>query len=199
MLFLSPWLLRNEIRLGRATMSTVGGYTFWGANNDLVIADHGLRGSWVAHGVLVDEAHPLVGTEVQREAQTWHYGWDAITRHVSEVPALELAKVVRLITPFETTTNRLAYWAFALSWLFALPFVILGAVGCWRHDTRATVILLLPILATVLSTLVFYGLIRFRDSTAPILAIFAASGLMTSQMIFVKDASDSEASVRSGR
>jgi hypothetical protein len=70
--------------------------------------------------------------------------------------------------------------------LFVLPFVIYGVMVCWHQDTEATVILLLPILATVLSTLVFYGLIRFRDSTAPILAILAASGLAALQSTLLR-------------
>jgi hypothetical protein len=35
---------------------------------------------------------------------------------------------------------------------------------------------LLPILATLASTIVFYGSDRFRDSLAPVLLVFAAVG-----------------------
>ena len=42
---LLPWVLRNEIVMGKPTIATlVGGYTFWGANNDVVLHDPQLRG-----------------------------------------------------------------------------------------------------------------------------------------------------------
>jgi hypothetical protein len=175
---LLPWVLRNEIVMGKPTIATlVGGYTFWGANNEIVLRDPQLRGSWVFGSRLVDERHPLVGDEVARESMAWRYGLHFVRTHLHQMPGLIAARLWRLVSPFEATPNRPVYYSFAVSWLLTAPFVAYGAFLVFRGHRLAAAVLLTPILATIATTIVFYGSIRFRDSVAPLLLILAAAGL----------------------
>ena len=177
LLVISPWIVRNQVVLGAPTVSTVGGATFWGAHNDLVRQHADLWGSWLPQSELVDAAHPLTGTEVEREALEWKYGFAFVGENWTMMPILIGAKIVRLLSPFEPTPNRVVFWCFALSWLFTLPWVVAGIWLLFRRHPPAACFLLAPVIASVLTTLVFYGSIRFRDSMIPVLIVFAAHGL----------------------
>ena len=78
---LVPWVARNAIVMGKPTLSTVGGVTFWGANNETVLNDPNLRGLWLRSSDLVDARHPLTGTEVEKETAAWQYGLDFIAQN----------------------------------------------------------------------------------------------------------------------
>ena len=93
------------------------------------------------------------------------------------MPGLIAARLWRLVSPFEATRNRLVYYSFAVSWLLTAPFVAYGAVLVFRGYRLGACVLLTPIFTTIATTIVFYGSIRFRDSVAPQLLIFAAAGL----------------------
>ena len=173
---LVPWVARNAIVMGKATLSTVGGATFWGANNETVLNNPKLRGLWMRSSDLVDARHPLTGTEVQKEAQAWQYGLDFIAEHPRSVPALLVMKAWRLISPFEETENRVVWWAFALAWLVTAPWVAAGIVLAWNDDDVVRLVLFAPLLATLATTIVFYGSVRFRDSVIPLLIVLAARG-----------------------
>jgi len=177
LLVISPWIARNEIVFGTPTLSTVGGATFWGAHNDLVRQHTSLWGSWVPQSDLVDAAHPLAGTEVEREALEWKYGLEFVRNNWEMMPVREGAKIFRLLSPFEPTTNRAVFWSFALSWLFTLPWMAAGVWLLVRYPRPADVFLLAPVVASLLTSALFYGSIRFRDSIIPILIVFAAHGL----------------------
>lgn len=175
---LLPWVLRNGIVMGKPTIATlVGGYAFWGANNEVVLRDPQLRGAWVFGSPLVDEHHPLVGDEVARESLAWRYGFHFVRTHLDQMPGLIAARLWRLVSPFEATPNGPVYYSFAVSWLATAPFVAYGVFLCFRGRRVAAAVLLTPILTTIATAIVFYGSIRFRDSVAPLLLILAAAGL----------------------
>jgi 4-amino-4-deoxy-L-arabinose transferase-like glycosyltransferase len=175
---LIPWVVRNAVVAGRPTIASVGAYTFWGAHNERVLADPALRGSWVRTSDLVDADHPFTGTERERESAAWRYGFDFIRRHPSAMPGLEVMKLARLLSPFEDSSNRVVFWVLAAAWICTAPFMLVGLIRVVRRDRRTAMVLLAPILATVVSALVFYGSVRFRDSMAPLLVVLAASGLV---------------------
>jgi len=179
-IMVAPWIARNALVMGRPTIATVvGGYTFWGANNERVLRDKALRGSWIFGAQLVDQEHPLVGNEVAREAMAWRYGFQFVRGHLGEMPGLVAARLWRLVSPLESTSNRPVYYAFALAWLVTAPFVAWGALGISRSHPLFAAVLLTPIVGTVATAAVFYGSIRFRDSLAPLLLIFAAAAVPT--------------------
>jgi 4-amino-4-deoxy-L-arabinose transferase-like glycosyltransferase len=172
---LAPWIVRNHIVFGKATMALLlSSYTFWGAHNDVVLDDPAWQGRWVGMGDLVDAEHPLKGTEVERDAAAWHYSRQWLNDHWQDMPWLTVMKVWRLVTPFEATGNRVVYWAYAISWMCVAPLLVAGWWRSHKVNRVATAILSLPLAATLITTIVFYGCVRFRDSVAPFFLIFAA-------------------------
>jgi hypothetical protein len=143
---LFPWVLGNAMVMGKPTIATViGGYTFWGANNELV---------------------------------AWGYGFHFVRTHLDDMPGLIVARLRRLISPFEATSNRPVYYSFAVAWLLTGPFVGYGTILVFRGHRLAAAVLLTPILAMIAIAIVFYGSIRFRDSVSPLLLVFAAAALI---------------------
>ena len=121
------------------------------------------------------------GTEVERERVTFGYGLDAVRQHAAQLPYLSAMKVWRLVSPFFETTNRAVLWAMAAGWMVTAPFVVVGVWSTWRRKPSTRPIwlaLMAPLLATIVTTLIFYGSPRYRDATAPILVVFAAFGLI---------------------
>jgi 4-amino-4-deoxy-L-arabinose transferase-like glycosyltransferase len=174
-LAVAPWLLRNYLVFGKPTMSLLlSAYTFWGAHNDVVLREPALQGRWIGMDRLVDAEHPLVGTEVERDAAARRYGREWIRSHWRDMPWLTAMKVWRLVTPFEATGNRAVYWAFAVTWMVALPLVAAGIVLAARQRPEETLLLASPLLAALVATILFYGCIRFRDAVSPAFLIFAA-------------------------
>jgi 5,10-methenyltetrahydromethanopterin hydrogenase len=54
---------------------------------------------------------------------------------------------------------------------------VIGVVLGWRARRAITVALLLPVVSTLVTAIVFYGLIRFRDADAPLYVVPAALAL----------------------
>ena len=178
-LVLAPWIARNSRVMGKPSVCTIiGGYTFWGAHNPLVVADPKLTGYWVATSRLVDAAHPLDGDETRREALAWSYGLAFVREHPEMLPRLELHKISRLLLPYQESENLTVDRAFRLGWLAIAPFTAIGMVLALRRSRLEALLLLVPVISTLLTAIVFYGCNRFRDGVAPILVTFAGYGLV---------------------
>lgn len=167
---LTPWLARNAMVFGKPTLSTVGGTTFWGCNNERAAP----YGWWVPASSLVDDTHPWPEGEVELEAVSWRYGFDYLEQNWKRIPTFLSLRLWRLVSPFEATENRAVFWAFAVAWILTAPFVVAGFIHIQRRAPSQAMVLLLPVLGIVATTLLFYGAIRFRDSLAPILVVPAA-------------------------
>jgi 4-amino-4-deoxy-L-arabinose transferase-like glycosyltransferase len=174
---LAPWVLRNTIVMGAPTLSTVGGATFWGANNERVLNDPSVRGSWVQTSDLEGGEYLLAGSEVQKERAAWAYGRQFLVRHWRSVPGLLAMKLWRLVSPFEHTDNAAVWWAFALAWLLTVPWAAAGIRFAFRDREVADAVLLVPLVATVATAIVFYGSVRFRDAVIPLIVVLAARAM----------------------
>jgi len=174
----SPWVARNALYLGKPTISTVGGHTFWGGNNETVLNHPELQGTWVKTSDLRSDEYPLFGTEVEMEATAWRYGFEFIQSHAQDMPYLCAMKLYRLLWPISNTPNRAVRWAFGIGWVCAAPFFMVGLWCAWRQSRGVGVVLMLPIAATVVVTVIFYGSDRFRDSCAPAFLVFSSLGLI---------------------
>ena len=173
-LLLAPWVIRNAFVMGKPTLSTVGAYTFWGAHNDIILNDSKMQGSWVKTGDLIDREHPFRGSEIELEAAAWRYGLEFIANHPGQMPKLLMMKVWRMFSPFIDTPNRVAFWAFALGWMMTLPFVFYGMFLTYQYHREDFLVTALPIAATLVTTIIFYGSTRFRDFMAPIFVVYAS-------------------------
>ena len=174
---IGPWLARNALVVGKPTFCTVvGGFTFWGAHNDKAYDNPALRGAWIRCSDLVDADHPLPADEVGKDATAWRYGMDFVRGHMHEIPGLTAWKLYRLIGPPAEVTNGAVYKAFLGGWLLTAPFVLVGFLLSWRRSATAAMALLIPVLVTVATVVIFYGSERFRDGIAPIVIVYAALG-----------------------
>ncbi len=175
-LVLSPWVMRNAAVMGKPTLSTITGYGLWGSHNDLTFHDPVHRGGWVKASDLVDDEHPLTGNEINRNDQAMHYGLNAIRANASQMPGLIVMKLWRLVSPVKDTDNTLVQIGFGVGWIVVAPLMLLGLIWALRRTPAIAWLLLLPILATVASTIIFYGSDRFRDALAPAYMVIAAVG-----------------------
>ena len=85
-------------------------------------------------------------------------------------------KLGRFLSPFMATPNQTVRWAFALSWIAVIPFMLLGGWQIWNRAKSKAFIFFLPIAATFATVVSFYGSIRFRDSIAPLFITMAGIG-----------------------
>jgi 4-amino-4-deoxy-L-arabinose transferase-like glycosyltransferase len=169
----APWVIRNAVVVGKPTISTIGGYTFWGAHNEIVVGDPATRGSWIRVDELIDREHPLPEAEVPREEATWKYGLDYVREHPAQIPALLGMKVWRFLSPIEQTPNRWVFWGEAIAWSLTGPFACAGLLLLLRRRDLLLAVAL-PILSTLGTVLAFYGSARFRNSLAPLWCLLAA-------------------------
>ena len=172
-----PWSLRNRIQLGTFAPTTLSGHVFWGAHNPVVAADPTHVGSWIPVEGLVDAAHPLPAAELDASRAAWSYGLGFVREHPGEIARFLFWKVVRQYSAFQWTPNRLVYWTFAASWLVLGPLCLLGIRIGWRRARGPTLLLLVPMVSTFATGLVFYGSGRFRDADAGVYVVFAAAAL----------------------
>lgn len=173
-LVVAPWVARNAQVLGKPTLSTVGGCTFWGAHNERVLSDPSRVGSWIEVTALADTAHPLHGNELEEDRLCWKYGLEFVREHPGDLPRLLGWKLWRLVTPFAYARNPPAQLAMGLSWTLAALLAVPGFLLAWRRDRLAALVLALPLLATVATALLFYGSVRFRQSVATFYVLPAA-------------------------
>ncbi len=174
-----PWAVRNDGAVGKFTISTIGGWTFWGAHNEVVAADPEWRGVWKPVDELVNEDRPLEGTEVEREAATWRYGFQFLEENPGQILPLVASKFMRLAAPFTRTENQLASWIFAIAWIITGPLMLLGMWWLRRKDPAAFFLLALPMAGLLATVFIFYGSIRFRNSISTLLVIPAAYAVCT--------------------
>lgn len=172
------WVLRNARVVGHPTFAGIGSLTFWGAHNERVLTDPALCGSWVSVSELLQGAGiPRPADEGQLVALAWRESAAFVRAHAGDLPRLEVCKLRQLGAVVLDSPNVAARIAFAAAWLFTAPLALAGVVAAWRRNRVEASLALLPILALLLAALVFYGSIRFRHSTEPLLVLFAARGL----------------------
>lgn len=171
-LTLVPLVARNARVMGVATLATLNGATLWGAHNEQVLRNY--AGAWIPTSELQDAEHPLSHDEVERDRQTWRYTTTFLHEHVSDLPALELAKLGRFFSPFGETDNGVARVMFAASWIVAATLMIPGVVWAFRRRPFEAALVLAPFGASVLTALIYYGALRFRDVVAANYLVFGA-------------------------
>jgi len=173
LLVLAPWLTRNAIVIGKPAICTVvGGFTFWGAHNEIVMNDPDLCGSWVPASRLINAEHPLAGSEVEREDAAWRYGKEYVMMNPKKLPHLLAMKMLRFFSSISETPNRIVRLCFAVGWTSMVPLLVLGILILARRDAVACAVVAIPCLATLATALAFYGSERFRDSTSPVWMVF---------------------------
>ncbi|MEW6127367.1 MAG: glycosyltransferase family 39 protein [Acidobacteriota bacterium] len=181
-LVIAPWTLRNYLAQQQFVMITTnGGSTFWGSNNQLVLDDPQLHGDWVTTETFEEQKNLLRDlSEAERDRHEWQYGKSFLKNHPQVIPRLLWYKFYAFWTPILKTPNHKFNLLVGLSYGLLLPFILAGSWLFFKRRKllrRELLILIAPIFATLMSVLVFYGSSRFRCTIEPLLLVFAATAI----------------------
>jgi len=180
---ITPWTLRNFALFHRPVLITTnGGSTLYGSNNDIVLNDPKYWGTWISTVQLpgrdIIEAAP---DEVSHDAIEQKLGLEWVAGHITSLPKLLSLKLLRLVIPDTTSGNRTFI---ILQAAFYLPVAFLTAWGVWKLSRKtefwndpAWLAIHSAVAALFLQTLIYYGSSRFRDTIAPVFLIYAAGVL----------------------
>src|SRR5262249_3652390 len=181
-LTLAPWAARNYLVLERfVPVAANGGEAFWGSNNQIVLTDSQYRGGWVGIVQMTEQKKMVreLANEVDRDRLEMQYGKQFIRQNLKAVPRLFWNKLCAFWTPVPASPTRMSRLIIALSYGPLLPLMIAGGwLFLKQRPATHRVILLLPIMATVLTALVYYGSTRFRSPIEPFLLILAATAIV---------------------
>ena len=173
---LGLWVARNQVQLGHAVVSTVGGCTFWGAHNEVVVADPGRIGDWIEVTSLPAWEQVRGDDEVEVDRRCWEQGKAFVRDQPGLLPRLVGWKLVRLFDPLPFPTNPLLNAAIGLTWLVQAPLLLIGLVFLRRRDRLLFALVVLPLLSLLATTVLFYGSARFRQGYVGLLVVPAAAG-----------------------
>lgn len=171
-----PWFVRNAVVMGKPVFTTIAGHGLWGVHNPLTFNDPSVRGDWVRVSDLERMFGKLPQGELAKDAEASRRGWESIAVNFPRLPQLVMYKLGRFLSPFMATPNQTVRWAFALSWIAVVPFMLIGGWQIWKRAKSKAFIFFLPIAATFATVVSFYGSIRFRDSIAPLFITMAGIG-----------------------
>ncbi len=185
LLVLTPWLGRNYTALGVIGLVSNAGDTFAGAHNAKVLAED--PGRWLHFDTYATPAqaarrHSL--SEAEADRFLWQLGLDhLLTRDFWFLLRLELHKVLITFLPYFVLLPGGDPW---LNTLTGLPYMLLWVLflGCalyWLGRRRPERLLLLPFLAPLMVSLIFYGQVRFRVPYEPVAFALTLGFLMSRQ------------------
>jgi 4-amino-4-deoxy-L-arabinose transferase-like glycosyltransferase len=199
-LLVAPWLIRNEIQLGTATLSTQGGLTLIGSycpstfnpNSPTFGAFDGVCADGTA-AFFIQNFNPPAGdaqwNEVEIDHRLTHTAEDFARHHLGQLPRIAAAREVstwaltgqgfQLATAVEGGRNAtFEKLGGAFYWILT-PFVLAGICVLGARSWRRLLVLLGPVIVVVMIVAVTYGDTRFRVLAEPSLALLAAVGLVT--------------------
>jgi len=175
-----PWTLRNyAVHHHWVLITTNGGSTFYGANNDITLRDRHYLGSWIATNYLPGrKAIEATPDEYSHDRLEWKLGKDWVASHAVDLPLLTAYKIARFWLPDLSSGNRKFVLMEVAGYTPVGILILLGIYISLRKGTGPGWPAVDGILAAnLVSTVVFYGSARFRDSITPVLMIYAAAGL----------------------
>lgn len=198
-LILGPWLIRNEVQMGGAVLSSQGGVTLAGSYCDETFdranADYGSFSGFCADalaGYFVKYVRPpdekTGWTELALDHELTSTSETYAHHHLGQLPAEVLAReastwglgnhTFQLDLAVAGGRNRsFEQLGWIMYWLL-LPFVLVGAVSLGKSSWRRLTIMVVPIVVVAINVAITYGSTRFRIAAEPSLAILAAVGVV---------------------
>jgi len=170
---LSPWLIRNKMRLGTFTLTTMAGASLYEALGE------GATGG-PAMGIVKWPDVPSGLNEAQRSDFLKAAAW----KHACENPAWALRLSVRKFCRFWNPIlnfQELRTWKYSLiSAGWYMPVMVLFFLGAWRHrqDWRGWLWLLAPVFYFTILHSIFVGSVRYRMPVMPLLCCVAGAAFV---------------------
>jgi hypothetical protein len=174
-LVITPWLVRNYRWSGHLMVSSVGGETFWGGNNEHVLNLPKYRGYWMSPANMPDQHRQVLAapTEYERDRMRWRLGWEFLETHRGDIPRLVFYKLRRFY--YVLVQDPKERIALILSFGLLLPFIAAGlAINTRRflRDRHPGFLLIAIIVVYNLLAVVFWGANRLRLVIDPMLILF---------------------------
>lgn len=184
-LILAPWMVRNYMNFGKATLSTNGGVNFWIGNNPLATGTYNYP---------PDNPIESVAGEVTQSELGYKLGWEFVRSHPLKTIMLAGKKTAYMFvldspvaialshggaTSAESSTYRDLYRQTPL-WLLVLinlPYcvLIIAGIAGFSRSYSSSVVLLLFIGFWLFTHVVYFGGARFHFPILPLFALGAAS------------------------
>ena len=177
------WMARNYAITGRGLLlTTVEGETLYGGNNSVVANQLEMWGYWIVPDQPLGEPtkRELALTRREIEVDDYYHGkaiaWMKANR--SQLPRLWLGKLVRSFVPVPWRPQAASYLSFGYRAILDFLFVLLIPKWRRRMDPRYILIFGAFSLATLATTLVYWGVYRFAHCFVELLFVpFIAVGL----------------------
>lgn len=180
---ITPWSIRNHRVTGSfTTMTTNGGSTFWGSNNERVLTEPQLHGGWISTSELPGKTELVapLPTELERDRKEWELGLIFLREHPGSIPQLLAHKLLRFWNPWLATPNKLLNLAVLFSYGLVLPIAGIGFWVTWhslKQGQSSEWLLVFHVAATLMGALIFWGAARFRLPIEPLLIVYATLGI----------------------
>ncbi len=181
-----PWMVRNDVRVGTATIATLStAHTISGANCSSTYSG-ALLGYWDPRCADDGPRGPL--SEATWAHRQTRQGLDYGRSHLGRVPVVVATRELRVLGLFhplaqarldaiETRSYRWQLFAWAC-WLPVMVFGVLGLVRIARNNGRTALPLFAVLAAVAVTVGLSYGNQRFRAACEPVLLIGTASSVI---------------------
>ena len=198
-LIIAPWVVRNWLRFGAFIPSATSiGQVLACANNDKTYYEH----EWLG-GLHLDPVDPAVSpqykswlddprmTEAEIDRRLRAEGVRYARAHAQRMPVVVLWRLRRALdlwSPYRSAAHESAEGRLPLAslaaWLTFPPLLAAGALGAvrFRHHARRLFWPYAVIAFYVADVAVTWGAPRFRSPMEPMMILFAAASLSTSQL-----------------
>lgn len=178
------WVIRNWIVMGKPVLSTQTDHFYLG-NNAWARGSFGgdvltLRYEAPQIKALI-ERHPNFRemSEMERSQMWSQEAVNSVTSNPARFIWLLGRKTLLYLAPTQTWARKFYRWHYPLALI--LPFFIAGIVITIRRGLkRETLLLLLPVIAVYIATLLTYALDRYRFPIEPFIVLLGAIGIVES-------------------
>lgn len=163
------WVTRNYALTGRfPVLSSIGGETFYGANNERAASDLNFWGGWLFPDAIPGETPKAVlakrlPSDLALSDYYYSRGMAWIRNNVARLPRLVLGKIVRgfVPIPWANSPSPQEYMAFCSRLVLQVLFLI--TIPFWWPGMNRQYLLFLAALGIshLITTVLFFGLVRY--------------------------------------
>jgi len=182
-LIVGPWLVRNQLELGRFAITPTLGESLWRGNSAVSV-----HGTLAASGEALLDAAPEMRNAVwgKSELEQDAIFLAAATEYIREDPPRAVGAFFRRIVVFWSFGDLSGRWypgawltIYAAYYVTLIALTLVGTATLLRRGQRRGVgVLMAALLATSLAQSVYYVEGRHRWSVEPLLLVLAAAGLV---------------------
>ena len=173
------WVTRNYALTGRfPLLSSIGGETFYGANNELTANTLNSWGGWTFPDAIPGETRKVVlakslGSDLAVSDYYYSRGMAWIRNHVNGLPRLVVGKIVRGFVPVPWTSSPLLQEYVAFCSRLVLQVLFLITIPFWWPGMNRQYLLFLAALGIthLITTVLYFGQVRYTFCFLEVFAV----------------------------